>query len=143
MEIGECVRLDCISWFLIIIITSLSGMRKRWYRLFYSMHYIWTWIIVGCLQFHVRPQPYTIYTIVNVTILLGQIGYRLYLTRVSFKGEVKVIDVSPNLSMIEIPNKLIAQVAHAPGAHIRLTNYSSNFLLEHSSNSFQTITHTR
>lgn len=118
-----------LAGFLIIIITSLSGMRKRWYRLFYSMHYIWTWIIVGCLQFHVRPQPYTIYTIVNVTILLGQIGYRLYLTRVSFKGEVKVIDVSPNLSMIEIPNKLIAQVAHAPGAHIRLTNYSSNFFV--------------
>lgn len=118
-----------LAGFLIIIVTSISGMRKRWYKLFYSMHYTWTWVIVVCLQFHVRPQPYTVYTFVNMAILIGQIGYRFYLTRVSIKGEVKVIDVSPNLSMIEIPNNLISQPAHAPGAHIRLTNYSPNFMV--------------
>ncbi|RCK63040.1 putative ferric reductase transmembrane component 8 [Candida viswanathii] len=118
-----------LAGFLIIVVTSLSGMRKRWYKLFYSMHYLWTWVIVICLQFHVRPEPYTVYTIVNVSILMGQIGYRFYLTRVSYQGEVKVIDVSPNLSMIEIPNNLIAQPAHAPGAHVRLTDYSSNYMV--------------
>ncbi|EMG49596.1 Iron/copper reductase, putative [Candida maltosa Xu316] len=103
-------------------------MRKRWYRLFYFFHYSWSWIIVVCLQFHVRPEPYTVYTFVNVSILVGQICYRLYLTKISTTGEVRVTDVSPNLSLIEFPNNLIARRSNAPGAHIRLTNYSSNFI---------------
>lgn len=115
--------------FVIIMITSLSSMRKRWYKVFYCMHYLWTWTIVVCLQFHIRPSPFTFYTLANVSILVGQIAYRVYLTRVSNKGEVKVFDVSPNIAMIEFPNLLIAKTATAPGAHIRLTNYSSSFIV--------------
>ncbi|KAI5963744.1 FRE8 [Candida pseudojiufengensis] len=115
--------------FLVIIFTSLSKFRARWYKTFYFCHYASTWIIVACLQFHIRPSPYTLYTIANVSILLCQIIYRLHLTRVSTKSEVKVIDVSPNLSLIEFPNNLIVKPAIAPGAHIRITNYSSNFIV--------------
>ena len=73
------------------------------------MHYLWTWTIVVCLQFHIRPSPFTFYTLANVSILVGQIAYRVCLTRVSNKGEVKVFDVSPNIAMIEFPNLLIAK----------------------------------
>ncbi|KAI3402706.1 FRE8 [Candida oxycetoniae] len=114
--------------FLTIIVTSLSPFRRRWYKVFYFMHYTWTWIIVGCMQIHVRPKPFTLYTITNCCILLGQIYYRTRLTRGSLSGEVKVIDVSPNLSLVEFPNRLIAERATAPGAHIRLTDYSSNVI---------------
>jgi len=37
--------------------------------------------------------------------------------------------VSPNLALIEFPNTLIAKPASAPGAHIRLTNYSSSLIV--------------
>ncbi|KAI5965471.1 FRE8 [Candida theae] len=76
-----------------------------------------------------KPQPFTWYTAVNCLILTAQIGYRIYLTRVSTKGEVRVIDVSPNLALIEFPNAMIAKPATAPGAHIRLTNYSSSIFM--------------
>ncbi|KAI5951195.1 FRE8 [Candida jiufengensis] len=115
--------------FLIIIITSLSNFRAKFYRVFYFLHYSCTWIIVGTLQIHIRPDPYTFYTIANCSILFAQILYRLHLTRVSTKSEVKVIDVSPNLSLIEFPNSLIAKPAIAPGAHIRITNYSSSIFV--------------
>lgn len=115
--------------FLVIVVTSLSSFRRRWYKIFYIMHYSWTWIIVACLQIHVRPQPFTFYTLANIAILVGQIAYRWHLTRVSVRGEVKVIDVSPNLSLVEFPNSLISKQATAPGAHIRLTNYSSSWIV--------------
>ena len=103
------LRLGSFVRFVIIMITSLSSMRKRWYKVFYCMHYLWTWTIVVCLQFHIRPSPFTFYTLANVSILVGQIAYRVCLTRVSNKGEVKVFDVSPNIAMIEFPNLLIAK----------------------------------
>lgn len=115
--------------FLIIIVTSVSKFRVRWYKIFYFMHYTCTWIIVFSLQIHVRPQPFTLYTVANCLVLLTQIGYRVYLTKVSEKGEVRVIDVSPNLALIEFPNNLIAKPATAPGAHIRLTDYSSSIIM--------------
>ncbi|CAK9436169.1 uncharacterized protein LODBEIA_P07270 [Lodderomyces beijingensis] len=118
-----------LAGFLIIIVTSLSTFRRRWYKVFYFMHYAWTWIIVACLQVHVRPEPYSLYTTANVSILLGQVIYRVHLTTVSTRGEVKVIDVSPNLSLVEFPSSLIAKPATAPGAHIRLTNYSSTWIV--------------
>ena len=84
----------------------------------------------------------TFYTLANVSILVGQIAYRVCLTRVSNKGEVKVFDVSPNIAMIEFPNLLIAKTATAPGAHIRLTNYSSSFIVRAFKQLIQIIIHT-
>lgn len=118
-----------LAAFLMIIVTSLSRFRVKWYKMFYFLHYTCTWIIVFTLQVHIRPQPFTLYTIANCLILIGQISYRVYLTRVSQKDEVRVIDVSPNLALIEFPNTLIAKPASAPGAHIRLTNYSSSLIV--------------
>lgn len=116
--------------FIAIIITSLLKIRNRAYKVFYATHYFWTWVIVICLQFHIRPEKFTAYTLVNLSILLGQIAYRVRLSRVSKDVlDVKVVNVSPNLCYVEFPNDLIADSALSPGAHIRLTLYHPNFLV--------------
>ncbi|RLV89700.1 putative ferric reductase transmembrane component 8 [Spathaspora sp. JA1] len=116
--------------FLVIIITSISKVRNNWFKFFYFNHYICAWLIVVCMQFHVRPVKFTIYTAINISILAFQIYYRLRLTKKSaYLTDVRSIDVSPNLSLIEFPNSLISSAAQKPGAHIRLTNYSPNFLV--------------
>ncbi|EGW30989.1 uncharacterized protein SPAPADRAFT_142886 [Spathaspora passalidarum NRRL Y-27907] len=116
--------------FLIIIVTSISRVRTNWFKFFYFNHYVCAWIIVICLQFHVRPVKFTIYTAINILILAYQIYYRLHLTKTTpYLTDVRRIDVSPNLSLIEFPNSLIANPAQKPGSHIRLTNYSPNFII--------------
>lgn len=117
------------SGFFIILITSLLQMRNRFYKLFYFLHYSCTWLIVICLQFHVRPVKLTKYTIANVLILLGQIIYRIKLTRTSGLFDIKVYDISPNLELVELPKHLISKPALNPGAHIRLTNYHPSPLM--------------
>ncbi|ODV79170.1 uncharacterized protein CANTADRAFT_51427 [Suhomyces tanzawaensis NRRL Y-17324] len=118
-----------ILGFVIIIITSLLKLRNRYYRLFYINHYAWSWIIVICLQFHIRPTKFTPYTILNLSILVGQIAYRVWLTKgTPTKLDLKVITVSPCLLLVEFPNNLISNKAKNPGAHIRLTKYHSSFI---------------
>lgn len=115
--------------FLVIIITSLSTLRNRFYRLFYINHYFWTWIIVLSLQIHIRPVKYTWYTIVNGGILIWQIIYRVLLTKTSNIHDFHVTQKSPNLSLIEFPRELLYIIPQNPGSHIRLTDYNRNPLV--------------
>lgn len=118
------------SGFIMMTITSLLCFRNRFYKLFYFEHYTWSWIIVIALQFHVRPTKATIYTACNIAILCSQIAYRLRVSRTSQdSSEVQIIDVSPNMLVIEIPRKLIANAPTQPGAHIRCTDYHPNWLV--------------
>lgn len=113
--------------FLVIIVTSLPYCRNRWYKTFYFNHYIWSWIIVICIQFHARPVKVTWYTAANLSILVGQVLYRLKLTRATpYFTDFQVIDILPNISLIEFPNELISKPAVNPGAHIRITTQESN-----------------
>lgn len=118
-----------LAGFLIIIVTSILRVRNKWFKVFYFNHYICSWIIVLTLQFHVRPLKFTPFTIINVSILVYQIVYRLLITKTSQVGDFKVINVSPNLALVEFPNKLISCKANKPGAHIRITNYHPNWLM--------------
>lgn len=116
--------------FAIIGVTSVQSFKNRYYKAFYFLHYFWTWIVVICLQFHIRPVAFTPYTTTNLLILFVQIVYRLKLSRVtSSPADVKVHEVSPGLCLIELPNYLITQKAINPGAHIRVTTYASNFIV--------------
>ena len=116
--------------FLVMIITSVLKIRTVCFKLFYISHYFWSWVIVICLQFHVRPVPFTKYTAINVAILLYQIVYRLRCTIKSKTMEsIKVNDVSPNLALVEFPNDLIMNPARKPAAHIRLTDCHPNILI--------------
>lgn len=116
--------------FLIMAVTSLLSFRNRFYKFFYFEHYTWSWIIAVTLQFHVRPVKPTVYTACNLAILIGQIVYRISVSRTSSTPEdVKIIDVTPNMLLVEIPRALIKRLPSQPGAHIRCTNYHPNWLM--------------
>lgn len=116
--------------FTIIFLTSLLKFKNKFYRFFYFHHYLWTWIIVICLQFHVRPVKYSAYTAVNISILITQIVYRIRLLRKTIDGfDVQVTDVTPALQLVELPNYVITSKSLNPGAHIRVTEYNSSFIV--------------
>lgn len=116
--------------FFLIAITSLLRFRDRSFKVFFFNHYFWSWVVVLCLPFHVRPVNTTYANIANVTLLVYQIFARVRMTLVvSQKGDIKVVDVSPNMAVIEFPNLWIKDRANNPGAHIRITNWHPNFLV--------------
>lgn len=116
--------------FAIIFITSLLKFKNKFYRFFYFQHYLWTWIIAICLQFHIRPVKYSSYTAVNISILITQIVYRIRLLQKTTNAfDVQVTDVTPALQLVELPNHLITNKALNPGAHIRVTEYNSSFIV--------------
>lgn len=116
--------------FLMILVTSLLKVRDRSYKLFFLNHYFWSWTIVLCLPFHVRPVKTTLVNVLNISILSYQVFCRLKLTAVaSSPSDFKIIDVSPNIAFVEFSNSLIKHKAINPGAHVRITNYHPNFLV--------------
>lgn len=120
----------CLFGYVLIAITSLLRVRNAAYKVFFANHYFWTWTVVFFLQVHVRPVSFTPYTIANVAILTGQILYRWRLTAITASNnDFKVVDVSPNLSYVEFPNHLLKQKAVSPGAHVRLTKWLQNPLV--------------
>lgn len=116
--------------FLIIMVTSFLRFRTKYYRFFFFQHYVWSWIIVICIQFHARPVKATPYTVANICILVGQIIYRLWLTDVTINDtDMKVTNISSNLALVEFPNHLIKCKSVSPGAHIRLAKYGSSWFV--------------
>lgn len=116
--------------FVMMTITSILWFRNRFYKIFYFEHYTWSWIIVITLQFHVRPNKVTAYTVCNVAILVSQILYRLKVSRTSqLVDDVQIVHASPNMMLIEVPRSLIANAPTQPGAHIRCTEYASSWIV--------------
>lgn len=118
-----------VCGFVMIAITSVLRIRDRSYKTFFLNHYFWSWCIVLCLPFHIRPINTNVANALNIGILLYQAVWRLYMTRVLSSNEIKITDVSPNLAVVEFPNSLIANRAINPGAHVRITNYHPNVLV--------------
>ncbi|ANZ76613.1 BA75_04027T0 [Komagataella pastoris] len=105
--------------FIVIFITSLPKVRRLSYVTFYVNHYICTWVTVIFLQLHARPKI-TLLTIINCAILLYQIAYRVLHTRTT---KLDVIQVSPNLSVVILPNECITTKTGLPGSHLRLISW--------------------
>lgn len=116
-----------LAGFLMIVVTSLLRVRDRSYKLFFLNHYFWSWVIVLCLPFHVRPVKTTLVNILNVAILSFQVLNRVKMTSITLSPyDFKIVDVSPNIAFVEFPNSLIRNKAINPGAHVRITNYHPN-----------------
>lgn len=116
--------------FIFLALTSLLRVRDGAYRVFFCNHYFWSWVIVLCLPFHVRPVNTTYANIANVLILSYQVFTRVRMTlAVSARGDVQVIDVSPNMAVIEFPNLWIKERGNNPGTHIRITNWHPNIFV--------------
>lgn len=118
-----------LAGFVMIIITSLLRLRDRSYKLFFFNHYFWSWVIVLLLPFHVRPVRTTYANCLNIAILIYQIYYRVANTCTSDPDDFKVTDVSPNLALIDFPNRLVKIRADNPGAHVRITDHHQNLLV--------------
>ncbi|RKP33017.1 hypothetical protein METBISCDRAFT_20891 [Metschnikowia bicuspidata] len=119
-----------LTGFILIALTSLLRVRDRAYKVFFLNHYFGSWMLVLCLPFHIRPVNTTYANIANVAILSYQVFNRLRMTlKVSEPGDMRIIDVSPNMAVIEFPNLWIKVRANNPGAHIRITNWHPNFIV--------------
>lgn len=105
--------------FLVLVLTSLPMVRRWHYRIFFSNHYIQSWVLVIVLYFHSRSSiPFV--TTANIGILLYQIYYKY---RISSLSEIKVHDISETFSVVEIPNSGIKLKTLIPGAHIRMIDF--------------------
>ncbi|CAN3370911.1 probable ferric reductase transmembrane component 8 [Diutina catenulata] len=135
-HIGKAWKLENVyGWvallgFVVIGVSSVSRMRDRYYRFFYVNHYIWTWIIVGMLQVHIRPWRYRWYTVANVAILVGQIAARIRMScrtaRFAPQG-VEVSQASPSFTLVQFPREFLPVQPRNPGAHLRLSIVSKNW----------------
>ncbi|CAM9019879.1 unnamed protein product [Wickerhamomyces anomalus] len=104
--------------FTLIAITSLPQVRRFSFNTFYITHYIMTWISVLAVHFHAKP-GIGLYTILNISILIAQIGYRFYYSK---KTKISVIPISPTLSLVEFPLSSIPKQSNLPGSHVRINN---------------------
>jgi len=110
--------------FFVIGFTSIRKFRILNFRLFYYIHYISTWLTVILIHFHARPGvPY--YTVMNCLILMYQIGYRLYHTKMT---KMIVTPISPTLSLLEFPMKDLVNKPILPSGHVRISRYDPNFV---------------
>lgn len=108
--------------FMIIILTSLPCIRRRFYNFFFINHYICTWIVTITLYFHVRPGiPYL--TLLNCLILLFQIYYKIKMSKIS---KISTFKISDNMVLANLPNDSISQLYNLPGSHVRLIDYNEN-----------------
>lgn len=110
--------------FVVIAVTSLQRFRRSNFKLFYSVHYLSTWLSVVLIHLHARPgTPY--YTLMNCLILASQILYRVYRTRTT---TITAINISKSLTLIEFPLKDLASKPILPSGHIRLSICERNWL---------------
>ncbi|QLQ81172.1 hypothetical protein HG537_0E05270 [Torulaspora globosa] len=110
--------------FLLIGFTSVQMVRRRRFRLFYSVHYISTWLSVVLIHFHARPGvPY--YTLLNGIILAGQIFYRISHTRTA---KISVISISDSLTLVEFPREALSSKQILPSGHVRISVCEKNWL---------------
>ncbi|QLG71036.1 hypothetical protein HG535_0B00740 [Zygotorulaspora mrakii] len=113
-----------MALFLLIGITSLKKIRRKQFRVFYIVHYISTWLTVILLHFHARPGiPY--YTLLNCTLLISQVVYRVLHTRSTI---ITAISISPSLTLIEFPATDLAKKPILPGGHVRISKYHKNWI---------------
>ncbi|CCD23974.1 putative ferric-chelate reductase NDAI_0C03140 [Naumovozyma dairenensis CBS 421] len=110
--------------FIAIGATSINPVRRCNFRLFYYIHYSFTWMTVILLHFHARPGiPY--YTAMNCIILSYQIYYRVSHTR---QTVVTTYPVSPSLTLLEFPLSDLTNKPTLPSAHVRLNICHKNFI---------------
>ncbi|CDH10797.1 related to ferric reductase transmembrane component 8 [Zygosaccharomyces bailii ISA1307] len=110
--------------FILIAVTSLKGVRRRNFRLFYYVHYVSAWATVVLLHYHARP-PVPYYTFLNVAILIGQIAYRVSHTRVT---TITTLKISPSLTLVEFPRDDLSCEPVLPSGHVRLSLQHGNWL---------------
>ncbi|KAG7842481.1 hypothetical protein KL919_003204 [Ogataea angusta] len=124
--------------FILILVTSLPKVRRKFYNVFFAFHYICTWAAVLLLYVHVRP-PIPYLTALNVAILVYQIYFKFKISRVS---TIEVTQLSANLLLVTFPGSALAVKSTIPGCHLRMNEFdSSNYLKQIWRHSFMPVQH--
>ncbi|ODQ68582.1 hypothetical protein NADFUDRAFT_81492 [Nadsonia fulvescens var. elongata DSM 6958] len=127
---GELTKVFCflnflgvLAWvgFLVMTVTSFIFFRRRYYWLFYRLHYILSWVCVLLGIFHARPGVLFL-SFWCLAILVGSIAYRIYISKTT---QFTVSQVSTNLARITIPRDIFGD-NFTPGSHVRISAPLSN-----------------
>ncbi|KAF5105928.1 hypothetical protein DV453_004363 [Geotrichum candidum] len=114
-----CGLIAC-TLFIAIILTSLKPIRRRFYNLFYSVHYFTAWVSLPLIYYHARITH--VYVIIAACLLAAQACYRAFTSR---HIKLPVQYISPSMFFISIPREQLPrtlQKYYSPGSHVRVSN---------------------
>lgn len=94
-----CGLIAC-TLFIAIIFTSLKPIRRRFYNLFYSVHYFTAWVSLPLIYYHARITH--AYVIIAACLLAAQACYRAFTSR---HIKLPVQYISPSMFFISIPRE--------------------------------------
>lgn len=111
--------LGVITMFLMIVlgISSLKPIRRRFYSIFYYIHYPLAWLSVILGSIHARPGV-NFLTFWCIALLLGQLVYR-YTSSKTVKVEEEKL--TKTLKVVTLPRYALPEY-YTVGSHIRLSN---------------------
>ncbi len=127
LKFSNVVGIVAMFAFLMIALTSLRPIRRKTYQFFYFIHYTLTWFSVILLFYHAKP-GIGYYTIANISILIGQIVYRIYKTTTFKIINNDLHHISPSLYIVTIPRRCLPSYFQ-PASHLRILARTSQFNL--------------
>lgn len=120
LRLGNIAGILVFCLFLAIGISAAKPLRRRFYNVFYGIHYISAWLTLPLLWFHSKnTRPYVVASIV---LLLGQACYRVCISK---HVRLPVQYVSSSMFFISIPRDQLPrsmQKFYSPGSHLRISN---------------------
>lgn len=117
-RIKNFLGLIILIFMLTMAIASLKPIRRRFYRLFYYLHYPLAWLVVGLTIIHARPSVY-ILAFWCFALLIGQIVFRV-VTSYKVEDGVSVYQISQTLKLVILPRNVLPNY-FTMGSHVRLS----------------------
>lgn len=100
-----------------VAITSLKPLRRRFYRLFYYVHYASAWAITILIIIHARPGVVSL-AFWTIIILIAQIVYRVFSQTTIESAEVA--QISPTLKLVTLPRRIMPEY-FPTSSHVRVS----------------------
>lgn len=129
LQLGKVRKLGYISnlcgilaccLFVAIGFSSLKQIRRRFYNLFYSVHYFTAWVSLPLLYYHARVSR--TYVVIAGCLLMAQACYRVYISR---HVKLPVQYISQSMFFISIPKENLPRTLqryYSPGSHLRVSD---------------------
>lgn len=122
LKFKNLLGLFAILTLFVVFVSSLPKFRRSNYKVFYLIHYISVWIILLTVHIHSRYRA-KYYTSLSLFILFYQIFYK-YRHTTTIKPAI--IQISPNLCILEFPISKLPNSPILPSSHIRIILKSKN-----------------
>lgn len=102
--------------FCVIGLTSIKPVRRRAYKLFYTIHVIFVWLSFFAIFYHASPNAYLM-VIFAIGLLVGQIWSRLASTKTV---QVKVQHITSTFNLVTVDRSALPATFEI-GSHLRLS----------------------